>query len=384
MTSAIHRGLRFNVINLGSVRRGSFTQRPLTVFCGPNNAGKTWVMYALFHFISSLRRLPVEEESAPLELAELNRGISGSLHTLFNGEVERFEDAKFNLAEGKGWDELASSPKARPDVFLMPAERNGLHLFFRELSTRRTALLHHASRPNIDISELLRDVIRSRYATPIAHYIDWLNNLTELRKLGPSDFHSMAEYLKRGLVKGAYRVQPDSGEIVFRPYRTKRDGKMTKPMELHLTSGSVKSLFGLWFYLRHQAELGDVLMLDEPELNVHPENQRKIARFLARLVNLGLNVTISTHSDYIVREFNTLIMLSNEGADDLRKKHGYRQEEVLAPSIVGAYLFDQQTITPFEITSEDGIYATTFDSVIENLNDINNDIFYTLQEGAEG
>ena len=28
------------------------------------------------------------------------------------------------------------------DAFLMPAERNGLHLFFRELSSKRTALLH--------------------------------------------------------------------------------------------------------------------------------------------------------------------------------------------------------------------------------------------------
>ena len=72
--------------------------------------------------------------------------------------------------------------KDRKKIFLMPAERNGLHLFFRELSTRRTALLHHASRDNIDIAELLRDVVRSRYAIPIASYIDWLNNLTEIRK----------------------------------------------------------------------------------------------------------------------------------------------------------------------------------------------------------
>lgn len=46
----------------------------------------------------------------------------------------------------------------------MPAERNGLHLFYRELSTRRTALLHHVSKTDINIEELLRDVMRSRYA----------------------------------------------------------------------------------------------------------------------------------------------------------------------------------------------------------------------------
>ena len=53
-------------------------------------------------------------------------------------------------------------------------------------------------------------------------------------------------------------------------------------------------------------------MIDEPELNIHPENQRHIARLLARLVNAGLRIVISTHSDYIVREFNSLLMLGQD------------------------------------------------------------------------
>ena len=37
-------------------------------------------------------------------------------------------------------------------------------------------------------------------------------------------------------------------------------------------------------------------MIDEPELNIHPANQRHIARLLARLVNAGMSVVISTHA----------------------------------------------------------------------------------------
>lgn len=41
--------MRFKVRNLGAIQQGELTQRPLTIFCGPNNTGKTWVMYSLYY-----------------------------------------------------------------------------------------------------------------------------------------------------------------------------------------------------------------------------------------------------------------------------------------------------------------------------------------------
>lgn len=370
----------FNVRNLGSVRQGKFTQKPLTLFCGPNNTGKTWTMYSLFHGYQWLRGLAKETKEKNKDfpgLTKFNQILSKTLPNLFNTSAEKLKDAQFEL-DARSW-QTAPEPEDLPDVFLMPAERNGLHLFFRELRTRRTALLHHASKEKIDVTELLRDVIRSRYAIPIAKYIDWLNILPDLQKFKSKHFHRFAEELKRELAAGAYKVDRD-GIIKFKPYQTKRDGKTTPIMELHLTSSTVKSLFGLWFYLEHQARKGSILMIDEPELNIHPENQRKIARLFARLVNNGLKVVISTHSDYIVREINSLIMLSQDANKHLRKQYRYKDEEILKHEQVGAYLFDNHIIEPFSITPDDGIHATTFDKVIEDLNNVNDDIFYTLQE----
>ena len=318
----------------------------------------------------------------PENLHELNQFLTKRLPDFFNVSSEKLQGASFKLKDNADlWRQLTSNGWRKHDVFLMPAERNGLHLFFRELSTRRTALLHHASKEDIDIDELLRDVIRSRYATPIAHYINWLNGLADSTGLQSKHFHPFAEQLKKQLAGGAYKVEKSTGNISFKPYQTKRDGKATPTLDLHVTSSTVKSLFGLWFYLEYQAEQGDILMIDEPELNVHPENQRKIARLLARLVNAGLRVIISTHSDYIVREFNTLIMLNQnqQEAAALREKHNYKKDETLSTDQVAAYLFDGGTIKPFEVTADDGIYATTFDTVIDNMNTVNNDVYYSLQ-----
>ena len=374
--------LTFLVENLGSINKGEFVQRPLTVFCGPNNAGKTWTLYSLYYSYSCLLNILKEKEESNnhWNLDEFNKSVSSRLaNFVFNTSSKQLNTAKFHLKTSMDWQSIIKyTPKT--DIFLMPAERNGLHLFFRELSTRRTALLHHASREKINISELLRDVILSRYALPIADYIDWLNSLVETQRSGTGDFHDFAERLKKDLAGGAYKVDARTGGIEFKPYQLKRDGLRTPSMGLHMTSGTVKSLFGLWFYLEHQACEGDVLMIDEPELNIHPDNQRKISRLLAKLVNAGLNVVISTHSDYMVREFNSLIMLSRDNDKTLRKKHGYDDDEILKPEQVGAFLFDQQTIQSFKLTAEDGIYATTFDEVIKVVNEVNDDIYYSLKE----
>ena len=454
---------QFKIKNLGPIRRGSFEVKPLTLFCGPNNSGKTWAMYSLYYYLNlqqeplSLGSLTVFRDmyaslfensgdyafsikewltkNGQTFIEQVNQIIHANLPNLFNTPAELFEHSYFLVqtdldrfsAEWTKKDVDASvifrekkimhfTKKAGCDciriiaesdrppyeifadgfgrillglgeehsAFLMPAERNGLHLFFRELSSKRTALLHHASRENINLMELLRDVMKSRYAMPIAHYIDWLNDMQNIQKRGTDDFHPYAEVIKKELVSGNYTVEDRTGDITFRPYRRKCDGESTQRMGLHSTSSAVKSLFGLWFYLENQAKKGDVLMIDEPELNIHPENQRKIARVLAQLVNAGLNVVVSTHSDYIVRELNSLIMLSGDEGKELQKKYRYRKDEVLSHKKIGAYLFDDQKITPFEITPEDGIYATTFDEVIGELNTVNDDIYYSLRENGNG
>ena len=375
--------LKFTVEKLGSINSGEFQQKPLTIFCGPNNSGKTWAMYSLYHFywaLRSVKRYNQDPKNEKISVTEFNSKMSNTLADVFNSAKENFRNARFEIQMDEQDFETLLEKYDNNIIFLIPAERNGLHLFFRELSTRRTALLHHASKENININELLKDVIKSRYAIPIAHYIDWLNDMADMKKSRSGDFRRYALQLQQTLARGAYKVDAQTGSVEFKPYQIKRDGVKTNFMGLHITSSTVKSLFGLWFYLEYQAKKGDILMIDEPELNIHPENQRRIARLLAELVNAGLNVVISTHSDYMVREFNSLIMLAQDEDKSLREKHQYKDKEILTTEQVGAYLFDNQTIRSFEITPDDGIYATTFDHVVEDINKVNNDIYYSLQE----
>lgn len=120
---------------------------------------------------------------------------------------------------------------------------------------------------------------------------------------------------------------------------------------------------------RHGAVPGDLLIIDEPELNLHPDNQRKIIRILARAVRRAFKVMISTHSDYVLRELNHLVMLSGrtEAAERAIDELGYDRETLLTPDRLGVYLFDGHTAHAVEV-NEAGFEVATIERQIASMN----------------
>ena len=133
-----------------------------------------------------------------------------------------------------------------------------------------------------------------------------------------------------------------------------------------------------------------MLMLDEPELNLHPTNQRRLARFIAALVNHGIKVFLTTHSDYIIKELNTLLMLAQQTPHTLavQQAHGYVEDELLSPTKVKLYMTCVEpkrregkgkrskinTLKRAVIFPDRGIEVTTFDTAIEDMNEIQSEI----------
>jgi hypothetical protein len=259
---------------------------------------------------------------------------------------------------------------------VLTAERAAIQLFSRELSLKRTELVDELLKlknsPRADAGHALGDMLEQRaqrYPLAIRNSLLIANDLTR-HKAKNSSFAPLADLLERGLLGGTIRID-ENGEMLFHP------NESDTRLSLHLASSSVKSLAGLSFYLRHIADKGQFLIIDEPELNLHPDNQRRVARVLARLVRSGVKVLISTHSDYIIRELNNLIMLSADKDGSVRQRLGYDEAETLSPSQVGAYLFDPERANPIEVTPT-GIEVATIDREINALNTVSQDIFFSL------
>ncbi|MCL1467034.1 ATP-binding protein [Argonema galeatum A003/A1] len=269
-----------------------------------------------------------------------------------------------------------------PRPFIASAERTGAAIFRKELNFARNRLLEEMGQANNNINpmELLFKVYQD-YALPIKTNVDFTRELETIFKKSSFIAENNPDILTdfADIIGGEYTVTRND-DLYYVP-----KGKRVK-LSMDQSSSAVRSLLDIGFYLRHEAQLGDLLMVDEPELNLHPENQRRVARLFARLVNLGIKVFITTHSDYIVKELNTSIMLNHDKPHLKRiaEEEGYRKEELISAEKIKVYIAEEalikidgktkktkcQTLTPADIDPELGIEARSFDTTIETMNRI--------------
>lgn len=438
--------MKIDFENLGNIEKGSIELNDFTLFCGKNNSGKTYAMYSIygllnperpvnFDFVKSIAAKLKQDGYYSLKIKDavanhkqemidyIQHSFKSSLPNLFGVDASIFANTKIQLRfSDEGLFENSSfsfdgitetitndeilftldKTKSQPDFILsfyiserlvnillfdwmrffarfllLPAERAGINLLLKELFSVRNLAIQQAQNDNPNAMRLLNEVVKARYAEPLKDYMQYINGISGYQK-EDSSYCQYAEAIQYDVLGGEYEVD-EFNNIFFIP----SDSKNKLP--LHFSSSTVKTLFGLVFYLRHQAKKGDCLMIDEPELNLHPDNQRKVARVLAQLVNAGLKVIVSTHSDYFVRELNNLIMLKKDFAEakGLQEKYGYADNELLEDKQVSAYLFDDKKITPMTSNESGIIIAKTFNEVINSMNKSSNEIYYALQDAKE-
>ncbi|MCF7810426.1 AAA family ATPase [bacterium] len=267
-----------------------------------------------------------------------------------------------------------------PKPFISSAERTGAALFRKELDFARNRLVEELGRSKekgIDPFRLL-DRVFEAYALPVNENVDFARSLDSVDKQVSYLSNDYPDILKdfRLIVGGDYKVTRDKLFFVTR----RRKSKLT----LEECSSSVRTLMDLGFYLKSIAQRGDLLIIDEPELNLHPENQRKVAQLFARLVNAGVNVFITTHSDYIIKEINTLIMLNTkkEQCIEIIEKYKYTDDMLLSIEKLKVYLAEERgksrntMLVPAKIDAEYGIEVGSFDESINEMNTIQEAILF--------
>ena len=150
----------------------------------------------------------------------------------------------------------------------------------------------------------------------------------------------------------------------------------------NLWSSSVKSLSSLFFHLKHTARPGQLLIIDEPEIHLTPQNQIILARLLAACVNRGVKVLVTTHSDYLVKEFNNLIMLHNLPEQDRvafmnRQGSPYKEGERLNPDRVKAYVCQNGGVESCPM-DQYGLEVTSMDEAIHSINATANELVFLM------
>jgi predicted ATPase len=445
---------RLEVKDFGPIREGGVTLRPLTIFIGANNTGKSYmaqVAYALgslfpspsldrpwrsyrvgplidikldpesFQALTKLRRrkqpLPLDELPEEARLAfeqrldaffghiltraadELQRCFGSTVQELVRQNAKSFSVAlaqpqplaRFKLAlEGgqlrlteKAWNreielhdtDFVTQPGGR--VLMAPVWPPA----FRVLLTRvhylpaaRSGILQgHKALASFILSRLpLVGIERFEIPRLSGVVADFLGRLLSIeRRRQGSPVAAVADFLESEICQGRIeleRTQPEVGypELYYR----QRDLKLP----LHRTSSMVSELAPIVLFLRYVVATVDLLISEEPEAHLHPDHQLSLARGIARLIRHGVQVLVTTHSDYFLHQISNLVQAG--GADQkTRASLKYLEEERLKAEEVGVYLFKGAameggtTVEELKVTEEDGIPQDEFVRIAEQLYD---------------
>jgi predicted ATPase len=463
--------MKFQFEKFGYVDKGTVELGDLTIICGPNDVGKTYVSYSIFNLIKDFKEivnLPVTSDQIESlrnegfltidltfyeqRISEYTKNVSNEfsnkLSDYFSTSSDFFGNSKieflfnnFSLLvdhEFKGTARFGErevfifdKPSGSKDLsvavqiiveknlvgekklggksnlpnrilervisdamaecifanlpipFIVTSERTGIALFYKGLDSSKDAILEHlASNKKLDPIKLLSSM-RSRYARPIQDNIDIVrdaDNFSKQKSFIKKEKNTYKPVLGilQNLLGGSFKIVND--QVFYLPKKERNRSQVLVPF--YLASSAVKSLFLIDLYINCLAEKDGLLIIDEPELNLHPDNQRKMASLLARLVNAGVKVLITTHSDYIIRELNNRIMLSNdiENKEEIMNKNSILTEDILLPEQVKAFVVkNNHSIQEIDVDKY-GINLQIFDELIAESNTLSSDIYYSIKE----
>ena len=317
----------------------------------------------------------------------------GSKEALLTARIEEEQNREIDTDSVKSAidfiivDDIFSGSFPRP--FTVSAERTGISTFRKELNFARSQLLKEMAGADRDIDprQLLSKGYQ-RYPSPIEADVDFMEQLQDVAKNKSFIAKEHPEILDdfTNIIGGAYAITSND-QLYYIPKGTRRKLTMVE------SSSAARALLDLSFYFSCIAQKGDLLMIDEPELSLHPENQRRIARLFAKLANIGVKVFITTHSDYIIKELNTLIMLNHDKPHLKRvaEENGYQESELIKANQVKVYVAEKalmpleegqkrrrrgHTLVPAKVHPRFGIGVHSFDKTIDNMNRIQDDIVW--------
>ena len=206
-------------------------------------------------------------------------------------------------------------------VHYLPAVRGGVMQSHRTLVS---ALVKGASKIGITGAAIIP------FTAVLGDFLDKLINIEDThprhmlhrgQKPLPSKLPGDIEKIMGGEIK----IERSETEYPDFRYAFRDRNKKARDMPLMSASSAVSELAPIVLFMRHYLSPGDIFIVEEPEAHLHPAAQRDIAEVLARLVNAGVNVVVTTHSNVILGQLSNFIHADNVPEAKILKKKGEKR-----------------------------------------------------------
>ena len=164
------------------------------------------------------------------------------------------------------------------------------------------------------------------------------------RKKQRRKINEIGKGIEKKIMGGEINVQMSETRYPDFRYTFERDGGK-HDLPLMSVSSMVSELAPVSLFARHHVNCDDLFIVEEPEAHLHPAAQVEISDMLVQLVDAGVHVLITTHSDTILEQIGNRILEA-----DIRKAKEKKQAKLSSTKINGptlnkekisVYLFNQ-------------------------------------------
>lgn len=240
----------------------------------------------------------------------------------------------------------------RDRIAYLPASRTGFMLTYK-------TLIASSVEDKFNLGETKKNLLTK----PCSDF------LVRLSKVVAEDEHSLnfqdiIEFIEEHILSGRiYISSAPSAEVSYIPKGEK------KGLPLYVTSGVVTEITPLLLTL--QDNIMGTLMMEEPEMCLHPKLQWILARVFIKMYNRNTPIFITTHSDIILSHINNMIHLyGKSNKEKLLNQLGYDEEDIINPAEVRVYQFTSEkgeTIIQRLPCRSYGIEAPTFQITLREM-----------------
>ena len=205
------------------------------------------------------------------------------------------------------------------------------------------------------------------FIRPINQFLDVMTDLTT-EYTRNKELLELSYAIEKELASGTVEISSmPNKEVQYVP-----DG-FESGIPLRLTSAVVTELSPLILILKHK-QLIESFCYEEPEMCLHPQLQHKMGKMIGRMVNSGIEMIITTHSDLILQHINNMIKLSNrEDKNEICQKLGYTSKDLLTCDNVRVYQFEtkmqEKTEVKELVCGENGFVVPTFNNALDLIMD---------------
>ena len=250
-------------------------------------------------------------------------------------------------------------------AFYLPADRAGVmhvHSIVTSTLIERTAMtgLQLVDKPALKLSGVMAD------------FLEQLNR-PDYQEVQQNERipKTLSEGIEDSILGGKVSMRKSSGTNY--PRFTYKPNGWSGDLSLMNASSMVSELTPIVLFLRNVVSPGCTLIIEEPESHLHPAMQVQLTRQIAKMVDAGINVVVTTHSEWVLEELANIVKRSD--IDDNLKSKLDGEDIALRPDQVGAWQFkpnekrNGSTIAEIQL-DESGLYPSGFDEVaIELHND---------------